>query len=82
LKRRTIKESLSKDLSNEMIENLEYILLFYAIGNLTFSYHLFSGVTWQTWLQLVLSIIYIYLPLQELNEKILPIKSSEVDTPY
>lgn len=34
--RRTIKESLSKEVSIEMIENLEVSLLFFAIGNVTF----------------------------------------------
>lgn len=42
IKRRTIKETLSKDVSIEMIENLEMSLLFFAVGNITFSYQLFN----------------------------------------
>ena len=34
--RRTIKESISKDLSIEMIENLEMILIWYTFGNFWF----------------------------------------------
>lgn len=41
LRRRTIKESLSKDVSLGMIEMLEFIIIFFAIGNFTFSLHLF-----------------------------------------
>ena len=36
--RRTIKETLSKDVSIEMIENIELTLVFFAVGNLTFSW--------------------------------------------
>jgi hypothetical protein len=42
LRRRTIKESLSKEVSIEMIEMLEFIVILYAVGNITFSYHLFG----------------------------------------
>lgn len=42
--RRTIKESLSIDVSIEMIENLEMTLLFFAIGNVTFYYQLFDEI--------------------------------------
>ena len=38
IRRRTIKESLGKALSIEMIEYLELCLIFYAIGNFTFNY--------------------------------------------
>lgn len=38
IKRRTIKETLSKDVSIEMIENLEISLLWFAIGNVTFAW--------------------------------------------
>ena len=42
LRRRTIKESLNRDVSIEMIELLETGLVFYGIGNVTFEYQLFN----------------------------------------
>lgn len=46
LRRRTIKENLSKDLSIEMIEMLELIILFQGTGNLIVSYVLFDEIHW------------------------------------
>ena len=54
LRRRTIKENLSKDLSigifyhiiSEMIELLELIIFFQGTGNLIVSYVLFGEVFW------------------------------------
>jgi len=36
LRRRTIKESLTMDVSLNMIENLELSITFFAVGNVTF----------------------------------------------
>ena len=33
MRRSTVKDILSKNISLEMIEHLEYIIIFYAIGN-------------------------------------------------
>lgn len=46
LRRRTIKESLSKHLSIEMIEMLELIIVFTGIGNTVVSSILFGEVKW------------------------------------
>jgi len=46
LRRRTIKESLSKHLSIEMIEMLELIIIFTGIGNTVVSSILFGEVKW------------------------------------
>lgn len=46
LRRRTIKESLSKHLSIEMIEMLELIIIFTGIGNTIVSSILFGEVKW------------------------------------
>lgn len=34
MRRSTVKDILSKNISQEMIEHLEYIIIFYAIGSL------------------------------------------------
>jgi len=36
ISRRTIKESLTMDVSVSMIENLELSIVFFAMGNITF----------------------------------------------
>ena len=46
LKRRTIKESLSKHLSLEMIEMLELIIIFTGVGNVVVSCILFKEIKW------------------------------------
>lgn len=46
LRRRTIKESLSKHLSIEMIEMLELIIIFTGIGNTVVSSIIFGEVKW------------------------------------
>lgn len=46
LRRRTIKESLSKHLSIEMIEMLELIVIFTGIGNTVVSSIIFGEVKW------------------------------------
>lgn len=48
LRRRVIKESLGKEITFEMIEMLEYIIILFAIGNFTFSYQLFNKSDWQS----------------------------------
>lgn len=46
LRRRTIKDSISRDLSIEMIETLEMILILYAIGSLAMNYKLTGTIIW------------------------------------
>lgn len=68
LKRRTIKESLDKSVSVEMIEMLEMSIIYYAIGNATFSLQLFHKLKWQEIVLLIIGVIYAALPMQEFNE--------------
>lgn len=63
MKRRTIKETLSAEVSIEMIENLELCIIFYAIGNLTFSWMLFGDADTLGWVLLGAAIIYATLPM-------------------
>jgi hypothetical protein len=63
MKRRTIKETLSCDVSIEMIENLELSIIFYAIGNITFSWLLFGDADACGWILLGVAVIYALLPM-------------------
>lgn len=64
MKRRTIKETLSKDVSIEMIENLEMTIILYAIGNITFSVFLFGDVDLLGYILLGVALVYAILPMQ------------------
>lgn len=80
--RRTIKETLSKEVSIEMIENLEMIIIWYAIGSITFSWLLFNNVYLLGWVLLAVGILYALLPMQTINEWIFPIHKIEESKPY
>ena len=82
LRRRTIKESLDKSLSIEMIEYLELSLIFFAVGNMTFNYHLFGKMDWQEITILVIAVIYSILPMQEINEKLFPLEEQDEEVTY
>ncbi|KRX04111.1 hypothetical protein PPERSA_08326 [Pseudocohnilembus persalinus] len=72
--RRTIKETLSQQVSIEMIENLEMIIIWYSIGNITFSYLLFGDVDLLGWVLLGIGVVYALLPMQEINEWLFPLE--------
>ena len=46
MRRRTVNESLAKEVSIEMIEMLELTLIYCGIGDITMSYLLFGTVQW------------------------------------
>lgn len=62
-KKRTIKETLSKEVSIEMIENLELCIIFYAIGNITFSIELFGDIDMMGIILFIVASVYAFLPM-------------------
>lgn len=74
LRRRTIKDSISRDLSIEMIETLEMILVLYGIGSLTMNYKLTGAVLWQDVFMIVFGVLYSILPIQDITEKVFPVE--------
>lgn len=46
-----------------MIENLEMIIIWYSIGNITFSYLLFGDVDLLGWVLLGIGVVYALLPM-------------------
>jgi uncharacterized membrane protein len=62
LYRRTVKESISIDLTNEMIFMLELCLLFCPIGAMTMSYAFFQRFDLSNIILLIFTIIYFLLP--------------------
>lgn len=67
LRRRTVKESLGKDLSNEMIELLEYIIILNGFGNLTMALTLFGDCTWQDITIMLAALVYTQLPMEKIS---------------
>ena len=63
LRRRTIKDTISSDLSNEMITWLTFILVLHAIGEISMTYGIYEFVPWQHYFVLGISILYMILPI-------------------
>lgn len=63
IRRRTIKEVLSKDVSIEMIDNLEMIMALFPIGNFAFNYQLFGMVHNFDIYLIIISIVWMVLPM-------------------
>jgi len=63
LRRRTIKESLSLSVSIKMIDMLDLIIIFFAVGHFTVSYHLFKRISTASIILLAIGFIYALLPL-------------------
>ncbi|KAL4466070.1 hypothetical protein ABPG74_004307 [Tetrahymena malaccensis] len=82
LRNSTVKENLSKEVSLQMTENLEYITVFFALGNFTFSIHLFNTVEWSSVIMLVLGLIYAILPMQDLNQYLFHIEDLDEEITY
>ena len=64
MRRRTVKENLSKDVSIGMIELLEMTIIFCGFGNMTMSYSFFGVVRWQDIVVFSVGLIYAALPIQ------------------
>jgi hypothetical protein len=78
LYRRTVKESISDELSQAMIGMLEYIVLFSAWGEITFATVFLSGPTIYNLILSCISIVYIFvLPKDKINRWIFPRVSHE-----
>ena len=75
LRRRTVKESLSMQVSIEMIEMLELSIIFFAMGNITFQLQLFGSIDKLAVIQIIIAFLYSLLPMQEINESIFEINN-------
>lgn len=74
LRRRTIKESLSKHLSLEMIEMLELIIIFTGIGNVVVSSILFGEIKWQDTIIIIIGMVYLVLPMEDISNILFPLE--------
>ncbi|CAD8147563.1 unnamed protein product [Paramecium octaurelia] len=82
LRRRTVKESISIQLSTEMIEMLEYIISWCAFGEMIMTYTFFHEVSKIDILLIILAVIYQQLPMEDISEYLFPVENNEEIKPY
>ncbi|CAK64341.1 unnamed protein product (macronuclear) [Paramecium tetraurelia] len=82
LRRRTVKESISIQLSTEMIEMLEYIIVWSAFGEMIMTYAFFKEISSIDVLLMVIAIIYASLPMEDISEYLFPVVNNEEIKPY
>lgn len=70
------------EVSIEIIEMLELCIIFFALGNFTFYYHIFQKINYLALVQIALGILYMVLPMQEINEYIFQIENSDETITY
>ncbi|EGR31304.1 hypothetical protein IMG5_113410 [Ichthyophthirius multifiliis] len=95
--RRTVKENIGKQLTIDMIELLEYCLVFHTVfflkkkiiiqfilqfGNFFFKKQLFDDLDTKSIIFFSVSIIICFLPKELINEKLFPIKEVEQENQY
>lgn len=81
--RRTVKESIGKKLSFEMVEFVEYSIVFHTFGEAFFkyitSYYIDVG---NCVLFVFVLIIVAIIPMDKINEKLFPIENEDDDHKY
>ena len=83
LRRRTVKESISEELSMAMINYLEYIILFSSFGEMTFEINFFGGITVWNVVLLIVAIVYLFiLPVDKINRWIFKMEAQEESVDY
>lgn len=75
VKRYIVKESISKDLTFEMIELLELVVMLHSFGNFFFKLKLFKFYEHSSIILLVIGGLYNLLPMQSINEFLFEMKS-------
>ena len=81
-KRRTIKDNLSKDLSIEMIELLETILLMSAFGRFIVDKLLLNLPTNRYMINIGVAVLYMVLPLEDITEYFFQVNENPEQTDY
>mmetsp|Transcript_24055 Transcript_24055/g.21070 ORF Transcript_24055/g.21070 Transcript_24055/m.21070 type:complete len:276 (-) Transcript_24055:448-1275(-) len=86
LRRYALPRSLGSEITEDMIEHLEWAAFFFALGNMMFTYTLlgsdgedsfenFSGEkNTLVWVAIIISLVHIFLPMESINEKIFKIE--------
>jgi uncharacterized membrane protein len=70
------------EVSIEIIEMLELCIIFFALGNFTFYYHIFQRINYLALIQIAIGLIYMVMPMQEVSELIFPIENEDEIVSY
>lgn len=82
LKRRTIKETLSREVSIEMIEMLELCVVWFALGSITFQKELYGLWSLIGFIQLGLGLLYFILPMEVVIDTFFHIENKDETVHY
>jgi hypothetical protein len=77
LRRRTVKENISKDLSMQMISMLSMIVVFSPVGEMTMSYAFYGTFSAYDIILLTISLIYVMLPVDRITLNFFPLQNAE-----
>ncbi|EGR32359.1 protein kinase domain protein [Ichthyophthirius multifiliis] len=80
--RRTVKESIGKGLTIEMIEMVEYCVVLHCFGNFFFKYQLFGTYELSNLILCCATLLISILPMQELNDWLFPSNSQSEQKNY
>lgn len=72
LRKSIVKEQMSAELSREMTEMIEYVLVIYAVTNTLFEYCIVEKVNYVSIAGVVCGIINAFLPMESINKRIFP----------
>lgn len=72
LRRSMVKEQMSAELSREMTELIEYVLVIYALSNTLFEYFILEHVNNIAIAGIVCGIVNAFLPMESINKRLFP----------
>lgn len=82
IRKRTAKESISMKLTINMIELLELSLIFFGFSTVLLESQLYGKVSVQAIIVLVIAVVHSFLPMEEINERVFPLKSQNETASY
>jgi hypothetical protein len=80
--RRTLKQSLGKDLALVMNDMLELCVLYMCLGDIVFRYLTQGSANWIDWVCLIIAVCYTPIPKARLNELLFPLFNEDESVPY
>lgn len=72
LRRSMVKEQMSAELSKEMTELIEYVLVIYALTSALFEYFILSDVNYISIAGVACGIVNALLPMESINKRLFP----------
>jgi len=73
LRRRTVKENISKDLSMEMMTMLAMIVVFSPVGEMTMSFAFYGTFSFFDIILLTIALLYVLMPVDAIHIYLFPL---------